>query len=102
MLLNQTYAIAVAGTLAAYNFGIETFVRIIYTITYGVTAYVCANTCFRLIGSFPEFAMRWIGAQAHHERMGDGGNAVRGAVAQTGGYLGKETFGIARLKPPGG
>ena len=102
MFLNQTFAIAVTGTLATYNLGIETFVRVIYTITYGATAYVCANTCFRLIGSFPEHAMRWIGASAHHEKMGDQGAGVRAAMQQTSGYVGRETFGVARLRPPGG
>jgi conjugal transfer/type IV secretion protein DotA/TraY len=101
MLLNLTFAVAVAGTNAGYHSGIETLVRIAYTIMYGATVYVCANNAFKPIGFFSEHALRWIGAQAHHERMGDGGRAVQGVMGQAQGQLGEKAVGVIRLKPPG-
>jgi hypothetical protein len=100
MMLNVTFAIAVSGTGEAYHSGLTVLIRIIYTIMYGATAYVCANNAFKPIGFFPEHAVRWVGAQAYHERMGDGGRAVQGVMGQAQGYLGEKTTGIVSLKPP--
>jgi len=100
MLLNMTFAIAVAGTNAMSHAGVgyETLVRIAFTVTYGAAVYTCANNAFKTIGFFPEHAMRWIGQQAHHEKMGDGGRTVQAALGQTQGVLGEKALGIIRLK----
>jgi len=94
--LNQTFSIAVAGTAAMYH-GYATLSRILYTLTYGATVYVCANNCFKPIGMFPEYAMRWIGAQSHHERMGDAGRAVQGVMGKAENTLGKEGISLAKI-----
>ena len=96
VLLNATYAVAVAGTGAVLH-GHPTLVRIIYTLMYGAAAYVCANNCFKPIGMFPEYAMRWIGQQAHHEKMGDGGNAVRGVMGQAQTFGGQKALDVAKF-----
>lgn len=98
MLLNMTFAIAVAGTNAASHNSYETLIRIAFTVTYAAAVYTCANNAFKTIGFFPEHAMRWIGAQAHHERMGDGGRTIQGALGQTQAVLGEKALGVIRLK----
>jgi len=103
MLLNVTYAVAVASTGVGNQFSeLGILVRIIYTVIYASTAYVCANNCFKTIGMFPQYALKWIGQQAHHEGMGDGGQNIKAAMGQAGGYLGEKGLAIAKLKPPTG
>lgn len=97
MLLNMTFAIAVAGT-NAMGHSYETIVRIAFTVTYAAAVYTCANNAFKTIGMFPEYALRWMGQQAHHERMGDGGRAIQGALGQAQGVLGDKALGVIRLK----
>lgn len=96
IFLNKTYGIAVAGTGGMLH-GYTTLVRIIYTMTYGAAVYTCANTCFRTIGAFPEHALRWIGGQAHHERMGDQGANVQRVMGHAQSYLGRKAIDAAKI-----
>lgn len=98
MLLNITFAIAVAGTNAVSHADYDALVRIAFTVTYSAAVYTCANNAFKTIGFFPEHAMRWVGQQAHHERMGDGGRSVQAALGQTQGVLGEKAISAIRLK----
>ncbi len=96
IFLNATYGLAVASTGSTMH-GHTTFIRIIYTLMYGATVYSCANNCFKTIGAFPENALRWIGQQAHHERMGDGGRAVQAVMGQAQTYGGQKALDIAKV-----
>jgi conjugal transfer/type IV secretion protein DotA/TraY len=98
MLLNATFSIAVAGTNAMSHSDYGTLVRIAFTVTYAAAVYTCANNAFKTIGYFPEHALRWIGQQAHHERMGDGGRTIQAAIGQTQGLLGEKAINTIRLK----
>jgi conjugal transfer/type IV secretion protein DotA/TraY len=96
--LNGMFLFATQGTGAATTQS-PALSRIIFTIMYCSLAYVLGNSCFKSIGMFPEFALRWLGSGAHMEKMGDH-NTVLKAVGMAGAYLGgKEVMTLA--KAPG-
>ncbi len=109
VLLNATYALAVNGTNGNLNgqqtqliSGIPTIGRLIFTLIYGACVYVCANNCFKPIGAFPEYALRWIGQSAHQEKMGDGGAAIKGMVGKMQDTGGQKAIDIAKFTRGGG
>lgn len=74
-LLNFSFTIASAGTGAlAGGGGWATLGKFIYSIMYLVLAYICANTCFKAIGHFPDHALRWMNASGPGTKdLGDQG-----------------------------
>jgi conjugal transfer/type IV secretion protein DotA/TraY len=96
--LNGMFLFATQGTDAATTQA-PALSRTIFTIMYCALAYVLGNNCFKSIGMFPEYALRWLGSSGHIEKMGDHGTVLK-AVGITGAYLGgKEVITLA--KAPG-
>ncbi|MFA4995460.1 MAG: DotA/TraY family protein [Bdellovibrionales bacterium] len=101
--LNFAYGIAVAATGSmAYNHEILT--RIVFTLLYVFTMFMCANMCFSLISDFPNSAVAWMAAQASPAPKIDADikqmqqyETIAGAVAidRTLGEVNKHAQGVA-------
>ncbi|MDD5585342.1 MAG: DotA/TraY family protein [Alphaproteobacteria bacterium] len=94
--LNGMFLLATQGTGMTQ---LPVLSKIIFTIMYCALAYVLGNSCFKSIGMFPEFALRWLGGSGHMEKMGDHTTVLK-AVGMAGAYMGgKEVMVLS--KAPG-
>ncbi len=57
--MNYAYGIAVAAT-GAMAFNHEVLTRLVFTILYVFTMFMCANICFSMITEFPNGAVAWM------------------------------------------
>ncbi len=71
--LNAVFNIAVAGS-GSWKGDFAVVSKIIFTVMYAVTAYTCANTCFKTISYFSEHGLNWMNASGlTGHPMGDRG-----------------------------
>lgn len=99
--LNMMFTLAAIGTGASAG-GFHTIAKLVFSIIYVALTYICANNCFKAIGYFPEHALRWIGGQAHHERMGsptEMANVMTGVSALAGNQLAQGLRAVRSIGP---
>ncbi len=90
--LTYAYSLAVANS-GGTAYGHEIISKIIYTVLYIATMYICANNAFSLIDHLPDKALQWMGA--HGQVMPQLGNAQEVAQVESaiGAFAGREVTG---------
>ena len=87
VFLNKMFLIATAGTGASAG-GYGTLAKIIFSIMYATLAYICANTCFKAIGHFPDHALNWMGSRGPQAKdLGDP-STMQSAITAAVDYVG--------------
>ena len=94
VLMNKLYLVAVTGALSIGGDAHVFVSRLAFSIMYVIILYIICHKSFDLIGSLPNHAMAWIGAQdAPKESMGNAVQNLGGSISTISSIAGQQLFG---------
>ena len=97
--MNMLYLQAIAGA-GGIAHGHLMMSRILYSVIYVFTIYMCANSAFHMIDWLPQHAMKWMGGQdMHYQKMGDPESMAQ-PIGLATGLVEQQVFGAAGKLTP--
>jgi conjugal transfer/type IV secretion protein DotA/TraY len=90
--MTYAYNLAVASS-GGTAYGHEVMSKLLYSVLYVATIYICANHAFAMITHVPQNALKWMGASGQSmPALGDASHLAQ-TETMVAGYLGKEGMG---------